>query len=350
MSQAKKTSYINFAPFKLSRISLLNQSRFNPLFYNVFKINNNMNLFQQDRKKENPLTKKNKIIKKHNILKKIDFYINTNQSKHIFPKVLLEPMANNNNNMFLPKLAYNNKRILHYTKKNIKNYSKTKLYQNSNLKNSNSFTFNPIFSKYSYFNKNNNNISNYNDNTVNETAKSFKMNLTDKEIQTSDDLRNFNNEFKLKNINKIKNSNSNIENKTYKIIKTKLNYSEKNDNDSSDDFDHKKDLENIISTKSKSNFKNLKGIDNYFSFKNSKNRKKNKTNYILLKNLYKIKNFKNDKKDILHQTQQNLKFMVFKNKKIDKSIMDKFNIIQRLNNISLRREKLIRLNKYPQKV
>ena len=42
--------------------------------------------------------------------------------------------------------------------------------------------------------------------------------------------------------------------------------------------------------------------------------------------------------------------MVFKNKKIDKSIMDKFNIIPRLNNINPRREKLIRLNKYPKNV
>jgi hypothetical protein len=41
--------------------------------------------------------------------------------------------------------------------------------------------------------------------------------------------------------------------------------------------------------------------------------------------------------------------MVFKNKKIDKSIMDKFNIIPRLNNINFRRDKLIRLNKYPKK-
>ena len=347
MSQSKIRSYINIASFKLNRISLLNQSKFNPLFYNIYKINNNMNLFQQEKKKVNPLTRKNKIIKKHNILKKIDFCINTNQTNHIFPKAILEPMTNNN--MYLPKLAYNNNRIFHYNKKDNNDYNKTKLYQNSNLKNSNSFSFNSVFSKYNYFNKNINNSSNYNDVTGNETAKSFKPNFTDKEIQTTDDLRTVNNEYKINNINNINNSNSNLENKAYKIIKSKLNFNEKNENDSSDDFDYKKDLEKIITTKSKSNFKDLKGISNYLSNNNSNNSKKNKTNYILLKNLYKIKNFKNERNDISHQTEQNLKFMVFKNKKIDKSIMDKFNIIPRLNNINFRRDKLIRLNKYPKK-
>ena len=346
MSQSKIRSYINFASFKLNRISLLNQSQFNPLFHNIFKIHNKMNLFKQEKKKMNLLTRKNKIIKKHNILKKIDFYINTNQANHIFPKAILEPMTNNK--MFLPKLAYNNNRIFHYSKKNINDYSNTKLYQNSNMKNSNSFSFHSIFSKYNYFNKNINNIASYNDGS--DSAKSFKPNFTDKEIQTSDDLRNFNNEYNSNNINNINNSNSNLENKTYKIIKSKLNFIEKNENDSSDDFDYKKDLEKIITTKSKSNFKNLKKIDNYSSNNNSNNTKKNKTNYILLKNLYKIKNFKNEKKDILHQTKQNTKLVAFKNKKIDKSLMDKFNIIPRLNNISLRRENLIRLNKYPKKV
>ena len=70
MSQSKVRSYINIASFKLNRISLLNQSQFNPLLYSIYKINNKMNLLQQERNKINPLTRKNKIIKKHNILKK----------------------------------------------------------------------------------------------------------------------------------------------------------------------------------------------------------------------------------------------------------------------------------------
>jgi len=349
MSQSKIRSYINIASFKLNRISLLNQSQFNPLIPRFYNINNNMNLFQLEKKKENPLTKKNKIIKKHNILKKIDFYINTNQANHIFPKAIFEPMTNNN--MRLPILAYNNNRILNYSKKNNNDFSKAKLYQNNSMRNSNSFTFNSILSKnnYSNSNKNNYNFINYNDMFENDSSKSFKPSFSDKEIQTTDDLRTPNNEYKIKNKN---NSNSNLENKTFKIIiKSKLKCNEKNENDSSDDFDYKKDLEKIITTKSKPNIQNLSGINNkYFSTNNSKNLKKIKTNYILLKNLYKIKSFKNDKTEPFHQTEQNMKLMAFKNKKIDKNLLSKFNIIPRINNLSLGRPKLIRLNKYPKKI
>ena len=45
-----------------------------------------------------------------------------------------------------------------------------------------------------------------------------------------------------------------------------------------------------------------------------------------------------------------MKLMALKNKKIDKSLLSKFNIIPRINNLSLGRPKLIRLTKYPKKI
>ena len=309
MSQSKVRSYINIASFKLNRISLLNQSQFNPLLYSIYKINNNMNLLQQERNKINPLTRKNKIIKKHNILKKIDFNINSNQAnqqKHNNIYTNKSSLLNNksrlikspyehraSNNIHLPILAYNNNLMILNSNKNNDN-SFRKLNQNNNMKNSNSFTFNSILSKNNFPNSSkNNNLPYFNNITRNDTIKSFRPNFTNKEIQTSEELISL--EYQRNN----KNENNKSRNKAYKIvIKSKLNSNEKNDEDSSDDFDYKKEIEKIITTKSKSNIKILKGINDYYTNNNSKTRNKNDTNYISLRSLYKIKSFKNDKSDI----------------------------------------------------
>ena len=359
MSQSKVRSYINIASFKLNRISLLNQSQFNPLLYSIYKINNNMNLLQQERNKINPLTRKNKIIKKHNILKKIDFNINSNQAnqqKHNNIYTNKSSLLNNksrlikspyehraSNNIHLPILAYNNNLMILNSNKNNDN-SFRKLYQYNNMKNSNSFTFNSILSKNNFPNsKKNNNLPYFNDITRNDTIKSFRPNFTNKEIQTSEDLISL--EYQRNN----KNENNKSRNKAYKIvIKSKLNSNEKNDEDSSDDFDYKKEIEKIITTKSKSNIKNLKGINDYYTNNNSKTRNTNDTNYISLRSLFKIKNFRNDKTDIFHQTEQEVKLIPLRNKKIDKNFINKINFIQR-NNLNLRHNKLTKINKQEKK-
>ena len=359
MSQSKVRSYINIASFKLNRISLLNQSQFNPLLYSIYKINNKMNLLQQERNKINPLTRKNKIIKKHNILKKIDFNINSNQAsqqKHNNIYTNKSILLNNRsrlikspyehratNNIHLPILAYNNNLMILNSNKNNDN-SFRKLYQNNNMKNSNSFTFNSILSKNHFPNSSkNNNLPNLNDITRNDTIKSFRPNFTNKEIQTSEELISL--EYQHNN----KNENNKSRNKAYKIvIKSKFNHNEKNDEDSSDDFDYKKEIEKIITTKSKSNIKNLKGINDYYTNNNSKTRNKNDTNYISLRSLYKIKSFKNDKSDIFHQTEQEVKLIPLRNKKIDKNFINKINFIQR-NNLNLRHHKLTKINKQERK-
>ena len=359
MSQSKVRSYINIASFKLNRISLLNQSQFNPLLYSIYKINNKMNLLQQERNKINPLTRKNKIIKKHNILKKIDFNINSNQAnqqKHNNIYTNKSILLNNRsrlikspyehratNNIHLPILAYNNNLMILNSNKNNDN-SFRKLYQNNNMKNSNSFTFNSILSKNHFPNSSkNNNLPNLNDITRNDTIKSFRPNFTNKEIQTSEELISL--EYQHNN----KNENNKSRNKAYKIvIKSKFNHNEKNDEDSSDDFDYKKEIEKIITTKSKSNIKNLKGINDYYPNNNSKTRNKNDTNYISLRSLYKIKSFKNDKSDIFHQTEQEVKLIPLRNKKIDKNFINKINFIQR-NNLNLRHHKLTKINKQERK-
>jgi len=359
MSQSKVRSYINIASFKLNRISLLNQSQFNPLLYSIYKINNKMNLLQQERNKINPLTRKNKIIKKHNILKKIDFNINSNQAyqqknNNIYTnksillnnrsRLIKSPYEHRaTNNIHLPILAYNNNLMILNSNKNNDN-SFRKLYQNNNMKNSNSFTFNSILSKNHFPNSSkNNNLPNLNDITRNDTIKSFRPNYTNKEIQTSEELISL--EYQHNN----KNENNKSRNKAYKIvIKSKLNSNEKNDEDSSDDFDYKKEIEKIITTKSKSNIKNLKGINDYYPNNNSKTRNKNDTNYISLRSLYKIKSFKNDKSDIFHQTEQEMKLTPLRNKKIDKNFINKIKFIQS-NNFNLRHHKLTKINKQERK-
>ena len=359
MSQSKVRSYINIASFKLNRISLLNQSQFNPLLYSIYKINNKMNLLQQERNKINPLTRKNKIIKKHNILKKIDFNINSNQAyqqknNNIYTnksillnnrsRLIKSPYEHRaTNNIHLPILAYNNNLMILNSNKNNDN-SFRKLYQNNNMKNSNSFTFNSILSKNHFPNSSkNNNLPNLNDITRNDTIKSFRPNFTNKEIQTSEELISL--EYQHNN----KNENNKSRNKAYKIvIKSKLNSNEKNDEDSSDDFDYKKEIEKIITTKSKSNIKNLKGINDYYTNNNSKTRNKNDTNYISLRSLYKIKSFKNDKSDIFHQTEQEMKLTPLRNKKIDKNFINKIKFIQS-NNLNLRHHKLTKINKQERK-
>ena len=359
MSQSKVRSYINIASFKLNRISLLNQSQFNPLLYSIYKINNKMNLLQQERNKINPLTRKNKIIKKHNILKKIDFNINSNQAyqqknNNIYTnksillnnrsRLIKSPYEHRaTNNIHLPILAYNNNLMILNSNKNNDN-SFRKLYQNNNMKNSNSFTFNSILSKNHFPNSSkNNNLPNLNDITRNDTIKSFRPNFTNKEIQTSEELISL--EYQHNN----KNENNKSRNKAYKIvIKSKLNSNEKNDEDSSDDFDYKKEIEKIITTESKSNIKNLKGINDYYPNNNSKTRNKNDTNYISLRSLYKIKSFKNDKSDIFHQTEQEMKLTPLRNKKIDKNFINKIKFIQS-NNFNLRHHKLTKINKQERK-
>ena len=359
MSQSKVRSYINIASFKLNRISLLNQSQFNPLLYSIYKINNKMNLLQQERNKINPLTRKNKIIKKHNILKKIDFNINSNQAyqqknNNIYTnksillnnrsRLIKSPYEHRaTNNIHLPILAYNNNLMILNSNKNNDN-SFRKLYQNNNMKNSNSFTFNSILSKNHFPNSSkNNNLPNLNDITRNDTIKSFRPNFTNKEIQTSEELISL--EYQHNN----KNENNKSRNKAYKIvIKSKFNHNEKNDEDSSDDFDYKKEIEKIITTKSKSNIKNLKGINDYYTNNNSKTRNTNDTNYISLRSLFKIKNFRNDKTDIFHQTEQEVKLIPLRNKKIDKNFINKINFIQR-NNLNLRHHKLTKINKQERK-
>ena len=359
MSQSKVRSYINIASFKLNRISLLNQSQFNPLLYSIYKINNKRNLLQQERNKINPLTRKNKIIKKHNILKKIDFNINSNQAyqqknNNIYTnksillnnrsRLIKSPYEHRaTNNIHLPILAYNNNLMILNSNKNNDN-SFRKLYQNNNMKNSNSFTFNSILSKNHFPNSSkNNNLPNLNDITRNDTIKSFRPNFTNKEIQTSEELISL--EYQHNN----KNENNKSRNKAYKIvIKSKFNHNEKNDEDSSDDFDYKKEIEKIITTKSKSNIKNLKGINDYYTNNNSKTRNKNDTNYISLRSLYKIKSFKNDKSDIFHQTEQEMKLTPLRNKKIDKNFINKIKFIQS-NNLNLRHHKLTKINKQERK-
>jgi len=359
MSQSKVRSYINIASFKLNRISLLNQSQFNPLLYSIYKINNKMNLLQQERNKINPLTRKNKIIKKHNILKKIDFNINSNQAyqqknNNIYTnksillnnrsRLIKSPYEHRaTNNIHLPILAYNNNLMILNSNKNNDN-SFRKLYQNNNMKNSNSFTFNSILSKNHFPNSSkNNNLPNLNDITRNDTIKSFRPNFTNKEVQTSEELISL--EYQHNN----KNENNKSRNKAYKIvIKSKFNHNEKNDEDSSDDFDYKKEIEKIITTKSKSNIKNLKGINDYYTNNNSKTRNKNDTNYISLRSLYKIKSFKNDKSDIFHQTEQEMKLTPLRNKKIDKNFINKIKFIQS-NNFNLRHHKLTKINKQERK-
>jgi hypothetical protein len=212
------------------------------------------------------------------------------------------------------------------------------------MKGSGSFAFDSVLSKNNFPNSSkNNNLPNLNDITRNDTIKSFRPNFTNKEIQTSEELISL--EYQHNN----KNENNKSRNKAYKIvIKSKLNSNEKNDEDSSDDFDYKKEIEKIITTKSKSNIKNLKGINDYYTNNNSKTRNKNDTNYISLRSLYKIKSFKNDKSDIFHQTEQEVKLIPLRNKKIDKNFINKINFIQR-NNLNLRHHKLTKINKQERK-
>ena len=330
MSQAR--TYINIASFKLNRISLLNQSTFNPFLNDAV---NKHNIFQNENiEKINPLTKKNKIIKKHNILKKIDFNVNTiktNLLKKNNNTANDLSLINNKNfsprNFFknkkinLPILIYNkNNKLLQNSKNNKKNNTnRINLQKNIHMKNSTSFSFNSL-----------NQRNNKND--ANNSLKILKPSFTDKEIQTSDDLRSIFNE--------------NKENKSIRYkINIKRNSNEKNEEDSSDDFDYKKEIEKIL--KNKPNMKNIPGIKNIFY--NTKKIKINKyNNYVLLKSFYKIKNFKNDK---FYKTEQNMKISPIKNKLVEASLFNKININQRKRNISQRQEqRLVNFKKYQRKV
>ena len=330
MSQAR--TYINIASFKLNRISLLNQSTFNPFLNDAV---NKHNIFQNENiEKINPLTKKNKIIKKHNILKKIDFNVNTIKTnllkknnntandlslinnKNFSPRKFFK-----NKKINLPILIYNkNNKLLQNSKNNKKNNTnRINLQKNMHMKNSTSFSFNSL-----------NQRNNKND--ANNSLKILKPSFTDKEIQTSDDLRSIFNE--------------NKENKSIRYkINIKRNSNEKNEEDSSDDFDYKKEIEKIL--KNKPNMKNIPGIKNIFY--NTKKIKINKyNNYVLLKSLYKIKNFKNDK---FYKTEQNMKTSPIKNKIVEAGLFNKININQRKRNISQRQEqRLVNFKKYQRKV
>ena len=329
---SKARTYINIASFKLNRISLLNQSTFNPFLNDAV---NKHNIFQNENiEKINPLTKKNKIIKKHNILKKIDFNVNTiktNLLKKNNNTANDLSLINNKNfsprNFFknkkinLPILIYNkNNKLLQNSKNNKKNNTnRINLQKNIHMKNSTSFSFNSL-----------NQRNNKND--ANNSLKILKPSFTDKEIQTSDDLRSIFNE--------------NKENKSIRYkINIKRNSNEKNEEDSSDDFDYKKEIEKIL--KNKPNMKNIPGIKNIFY--NTKKIKINKyNNYVLLKSLYKIKNFKNDK---FYKTEQNMKTSPIKNKIVEASLFNKININQRKRNISQRQEqRLVNFKKYQRKV
>ena len=344
MSQNKSRTYINIASFKLNRISLFNQSGFNPFLHKEKKTKNYINLFKQENniQKINPLTKKNKIIKRHNILKKIDFYINDN-------KTYIEKNNNNSskdlslinskppsqrNNIHLPFLVYNNNyRLLQNEKRNRNNYSQPiNLYKNYNLKNSYSYISNSVFSQNNLFN------SNY---QQNESNKNLKPNYTDKEIQTCDEsqINSILSDKNRINISKINLNN----NKIYKInLKSKITSNEKMEDDSNDDNDYKKEIEKIMSNKSRSHIRNLQEI-NKFIFHNNKNNIKKidpneYKNFVLLKNLYKIKNFKSEK---LFKTEQNIIMQDIKLKKLDKNFFNKINISKIQKNLRQGEQRLI---------
>ena len=334
MSQTKARTYINIASFKLNRISLLNQSKFNPSLNDANNKNSNISIHQNENiGKINPLTKKDKIIKKHNILKKIDFNLNTiktsllkkssntaNDLSIINNKVVSPINFFRNKKVNLPILIYNNyNKILQNSKNNKKSdTNRINLQKNIHMKNSTSFSFNSLNQR----------------NNKNDSFKILKPSFTDKEIQTSDDLRLIYNE---KNENKENASNR------YKI-NIKRDSNEKNGEDSSDDFDYKKEIEKIL--KNKPDMKNIPGIKNIFY--NTKKIKINKyNNYVLLKSLYKIKNFKND----FYKTEQNMKMAPIKNKLLETNLFNKININQRKKNMSQgQQQRLVNFKKYQRKV
>jgi len=359
MSQNKIRTYINIASFKLNRISLLNQSKFNPLMYKMLNIGNknpkNYNLIKlENNHKINPLAKKHKIIKKHNILKQIDFYMTTNKvnsTKHnnnnisnelniinnkntnISPKNYFQNKKNN-----LPILMFNNYNKLFqnskiFVKKN-SNSNRINLYKNTIMKNSTSFTFKSFSSQSNLIQNNNNNIAV-------ETSKVLKPNYTDKEIQTNDALISLNKENennKTHGISKI-NNDSQI-NQRYKInIKSKRNFNEKSDDDS-EESDYKKEIERIMTNRY--DIRNLKDFSDYILNNNNKNIDMNKNknnNYILLESLYNIKNYQNDK---FYET-DNINRISFKNKIIDKNLFNKINIEPRKNNLSQKKSRLLNI-------
>jgi len=348
MSQNKSRTYINIASFKLNRISLFNQSGFNPFLHKEKKTKNYMSLFKQENniQKINPLTKKNKIIKRHNILKKIDFYINDNKTyieknNNISSKdlsLINSKPPSQRNNIHLPFLVYNNNyRLLQNEKRNRNNYSQPiNLYKNYNLKNSYSYISNSVFSQNNLFN------SNY---QQNESNKNLKPNYTDKEIQTCDEsqINSILSDKNRINISKINLNN----NKIYKInLKSKITSNEKKEDDSNDDNDYKKEIEKIMSNKSRTHIRNLQEI-NKFIFRNDKNNIKKidpneYKNFVLLKNLYKIKNFKSEK---LFKTEQNMIMQDIKLKKLDKNFFNKITISKIQKNLRQGEQRLINFKK-----
>lgn len=346
MSQRKIRTYINIASFKLNKISLLKQSKFNPSLNNMFRKNSNINILPKERiKRINPLAKKDKIIKRHNILQQIDFHVTTNKTN--FPKKynninrnldIISTKTSSPRNIFknkkiqLPILLYNNYNKLLKNSKNHKrgNSNRINLQKNIDIKNSISFTFNPIIQKNNLIN-----ASNY----INNAPKILKPNRTDKEIQTYDDLTTMNNE------NKNILNNDNINNILNKIkIKDEFIQNEKNEEDSSDDFDYKKEIEKIISNKPE--IKNFSEITSILS-NNKKLNMNKKNNYILLESLYKLKNFKNDN---CYNTELNSKMTPIKNKKNEQNIYSKINIIHIKKNSSQRQQKMINIKQTHKKI
>lgn len=335
MSQTKIRTYINIASFKLNRISLFNQSKFNPSLNNMLTKNNNIDVTSGENiQKINPLTKKHKIIKKHNILKKIDFNLNSNKADD------LNKSKNTNNelsttnkkiNIFkskkvhLPILIYNNYNKMFQNINNSKrsNSNRINLQKKINIKNSTSFTFNSFKPKNQLINANH---------YINNATKILKPNYTDKEIQTTEDYKTLNNDSKKAN-------------SIYKInIKSKINIIEKTEEDSSDDFEYKKEIEKIITNKP--DIKNFSDIA--YLINNNKKIKINKyNNFILLKSLYRLKNFNTDK---FYKTENNMKITPIKNKKFEKNFYYKINNNKSKNNLSQRQPRLIDFKKNQKRI
>ena len=305
MSQKKFNTYINIASFKLNKISLLNQSIFNPFIENK-NINSNMNMLFQKKNnnitKVNPLSKKNKIIKKHNILQKIDFYLKANKtnisSNDIINKknnLKITKLSNNNNKIISPKniltnkkirlpfLTFNNYNQLILNKNQNQNQNKKNiinLQKNPQKKNiSSAFIFN-TFSTENFLDYNNytHRVDENFDKKRRQNLNILRPNYTDKEIQTCDDVSI--------------NIENNEKNNFYKINKSKgnlySNNNEKND-DSSNDLDYNNEIEKIM--KNKLDIRNIQAISNIiYNHKNNKIGKYN--NYVLIKSLYTIKNSK----------------------------------------------------------
>ena len=341
--KANLRTYINIADFKLNRISLLNQSKFNPSLNNILANKNNIDVIPYEKyHKINPLAKKHKIIKKHNILKKMDFNMNNNKTKLVKKNDNLNEdlsLANikeisplnifENKKLHLPILIYNNYNNYNKFLQNSKNYKNNRnrlsLQKNMNIKNSSSLTLN------SFLQKNNSQNSNHH---INNISRISKPNKTDKEIQTSDDLRTFNDKKKF-DINS---------NSLYKVnFKNKLYAKEISEEESSDNFEYKKEIEKILTNKP--DMKKLGDISNLIR-NNRKINLRKYNNYIRLKSLYKIKTFKSN----FNKTEHNDKVMPIKQRNIDKNLFNKIFNNQNNQNSSKRQKRFNEIKKYGKKI